>query len=383
MQAQTADGKRLWTINAESGSGDIGPSGDSADLHKVNAVLYEENKPAITLTADSGRANEETGKLLLAGRVRANSADGHTKLTCDRITWQREDRILVARGNVSGTTAGMALGPADEARAKFKAKDNNMKNTTAATLVLVSLTLQGKSPHYRDHAGNMDVSFTTFGMTYNEQLQVWKFTGTGPLTAKWLKQGLTVTGDKMEGSLVRVGTTGSESYELRSGRFSGNIHAVMNGSRGKMDLSGLDVWSVDLSENEKTWIFKGDGGPFTATFPDNGAVVTGRHFEGTADRNKTAAGESPEWETGKFTGGVKATITQKDKKTGKTFTINGECPSVTITRSTSKMVLSGGVRVSGNHPSIGPEGAEAEAGTIILTFDPQMQRVVDVQMERD
>lgn len=378
MEAYAPEGEKLWRIEAENAEGNLNAEGDSVKLSTVTAFLYEKNSPAMKLTAKKGQANEATGTLELEGTVKAVSLDGNTTLTCDRITWQRDNRTLVATGRVTGTTSGLTIGPAERATAKFRQKEDTMNNAAIAALTLVSLTVKGPQITYKDKAGNLDVRAATFEMTRVSE-DVYSFTSTGPLVAKWLKQGLTVSGQKMEGTMARVVVNNVESFELREGTFSGNITSTLDGPRGKMTVTGLSVFRMRLGEDGRTWNFSGDGAPFTATLPDSGAVVTGRHFEGTADRNRVGTQETPEWQTGVFTGGVTATVTQTDKRTGKKFTVTGKSPTVQIDRKSSTVTLLGGVTISGDHPAMGPAGAEMTAPKIVLEFDAEMRDITKVR----
>jgi hypothetical protein len=385
MQAQTPDGERLWTITAANATGKLGAEGDTAaNLDNVVATFYERNKPSINVKAKSGRANELSGKLSLWGDVSAVSPDGQTSLTCDKITWQRDDRLLVATGKVAAEANGLRVGPASEARASFRSKDGNMKPSSTAALVLSSLALFGPDISFRDRAGNMEVTgLKRFTGRHVEEGDKYVFEGIGsPFVAKWLKQGLTVYGERIEGTLLAVlqGST-LQSSRLVRGRFTGNTRAVLAGKTGNMDLTGLTLFEAEQAEAGRAWQFKGDGAPFVAKFPDNGIVLTGRHFDAMATLTDDGGSQVMELTTGKFTGGVKATISQKEKKTGKTFSLTASCPTVTIDRAERTIVLSGGVHISGDHPSLGPGGAEGDAARIRIEFDPDMKTIRSLTME--
>jgi hypothetical protein len=371
------DGKLLWEVKSEQADFKIDPKGDSAEMKGVEATLYEQGVPSMKLTAPFGNANEATGRLSLRGGVKAASTDGHTLLTCDRIAWAREDRVLVANGHVSGVTSGISIGPAETVRARFESKGKEM-NTTTASLVLVSLLAQGQSIHYRDRAGNMDVTAKKFEIKRDEKANVFRFIGTGAFVAMWLKQGLETRGDKMEGTLQPVG----DSYELQAGSFSGNVEAHLKADTGNFDLTGISVWTIERSQDGKLWNFTGDGAPFVGKLRNDEIVITGHHVTGTATR-LTGGGINTEWRTAVFSGGVKAVIKQLDKKTGKSYTITASAPTVTLNREAATAVMSGGVTASGDHPALGPGGGEITAGKVTLEFDKEMRTVKNLTMESD
>lgn len=368
------DGERLWEVKAKEADVRIDPKGDKANMNGVSATLYEDGLPAMTLTANEGTADEATGHLTLKGAVKAVSHDGRTSLRCDRIAWTRDERVLVAEGRVTGVTAGIEVGPADLVRARFESKDKKM-NTTTAALALVSLLAQGKVITYKDGAGNMHVTAKKFQIMREGETENYRFVGTGPFVAKWLKQHFEVSGNKLEGVITPV----NKSYELQHGTFTGNIEAHYRDPRGNnlMDVTGVSTWTIRRSEDGALWRYSGDGAPFVATFSGPGAVVTGRHIEGTADR---AVGVTrPEWRTATFTGGVTTVITQDGGKTHITVTSS----TVTLNRATSTAVMSGGVVASGKHAALGPEGGEFTAGKVTIVFDQAMKKVKSLTGESE
>jgi hypothetical protein len=206
----------------------------------------------------------------------------------------------------------------------------------------------------------------------------YSFSGTGsPFLAKWLKQGIEVTAKTVEGSFAVIQRGTSKSWELRSGKFTGNISAKMDGARGNMEMSGLSVFNMVLTE-AKRWKFTGTGSPITVNLPDSGAVISGNSFEGYAS-GSTA---SPEWESASLTGGVRAVITQRDSDSGETYTVTATCPRVEVNRANHFVRLSGGARAEGNHPAMGPGGATITSPVVVLKFDAQMTKVVEVELER-
>ncbi len=378
MRKYDPKGKILWEVKADRASGELSPQGDYTEVDGVSAMLYDEGKPAFELTAKKGNVSKSTGKLDLHGDVEGKSVDGRTSLGCDRIRWNNKDELLLATGNVSAESAGMRLSGASEARVKFKNIREKMNTSTATALIFTSLIVQGPRIHYRDLGGNMDVGADTFKVTFDQGANLYRFVGTGsPFTAKWLKQGITITGRQLTGAFAPVKDGSSTRYELQRGKFTGNITAKLDGDRGNMDISGVDELNLDFVADSKRWKFGGSGGPFKVVLPDSGTMITGNQFEGFA---AVVAGK-PEWQSAVFTGGVTAVVTQIDKKTGKSFTITASCPRVDFNRAERSATLSGGARAVGNHPAMGPDGAEITAPTIILRFNEAMTSVEEVEMK--
>lgn len=150
--------------------------------------------------------------------------------------------------------------------------------------------------------------------------------------------------------------------------------AELEGTDRRMSLRGVTTFSIE--QQGQGWKVSGAGAPFTAEIPSSGTTLTGNRFEGVA----TLQGETPEWQSATFTGGVTAKVTQKDNKTGKTYTITASCPRVDISRAQRTVRLSGGARASGDHPVMGPGGAVITAPTVILTFDEAMRELVGVEL---
>jgi LPS export ABC transporter protein LptC len=376
MRKYDTKGKVVWEVRAAEATGELSPKGDFTDVRQVTAIIYDSGSPAFEISADRGNISKSTGKLDLEGDVTAKSADDHTSLSCDRITWNNELRNLHATGNVSGTSNGATLGPADSVTAKFKNIDKKMNTSTITALVLTSLIMQGPRIHYKDGAGNMDIGADKFSAVFDEGANLFRFSGSGsPIVAKWLKQGITVSGRTGEGAFSSVAVGGTTTYELQSAKFTGNITAKMDGAQGNVDIASVDVFTLDRAGTNR-WKFAGSGGPFSVKLPESGATLTGSKFEGFA---KEVNGK-PEWEAATFSGGVKAVVTQLDKNTNKTYTITATCPKVVIDRDALTVTLSGGARAVGNHPAMGPGGAQIEAPTVILKFDPTMSRVVGVDL---
>jgi len=377
MRKYDPKGLILWEVRAAEAKGELSPKGDFTDVKGVTAIIYDSGSPAFEISADQGNVSKSTGKLDLNGNVAAKSADGRTSLGCDRITWNNDKRNLHATGNVSGTSNGASLGPAESVTAKFKNFDKKMNTSTVTTLILTSLIMQGPRIHYKDGAGNMDVGANKFNVVYDEAANLYRFKGSGsPIVAKWLKQGITLSGGTAEGAFASSGEAKAKNYELQSAKFTGNISAKMDGAQGNVDITSVDVFTLERV-NANRWKFGGSGGPFTVKLPDSGATITGSKFDGIA----AEVNGKPEWESATFAGGVTALVTQVDKKTNQTYTITASCPKVVIDRDALTVTLSGGAKAVGNHPAMGPGGAQIEAPVVVLKFDPQMRNVVGVTLE--
>ena len=379
MQKYDPAGMLLWEVSADRAEGELSPEGDYTKVEGVTVTVHDDGKPAFIIDADTGEVSKSTGKLDLRGNVKAKSADGNTSLSCDRITYNVGDETLRATGKVTGESNGMAIGPANQVDAKFRNVNKNMNVSTATALVLTSLIAQGPGITYKDNAGNMQISgVDKFSMKPDASGANYSFSGTGsPFLAKWLKQGIEVTARTVEGSFAVVQRGNSKSWELRAGKFTGGITAKMDGERGNMEMRGMAVFNMDLTE-DKRWRFTGNGSPITVNLPDSGAVINGNTFEGFAS-GTTAR---PEWESAVLTGGVRAVITQRDSDSGESYTVTATCPRVEINRANRFVKLSGGARAEGNHPAMGPGGATITSPVVILKFDAEMKKVVEVELER-
>ena len=377
MEKFDAKGKRLWSVVADRAEGELSPDGDYTKVEGVTVVIHDDGKPAFEIEADKGEVSKSTGKLDLQGSVTAKSGDGRTSLTCDRITYSVNDETLRATGNVTAESNGMSIGPAKTANAKFKNVTKNMNASAITTLVLTSLIVQGQRIHYKDNAGNMDVMVNTFSIK-RDNAGLWRFSGTGsPFVAKWLKQGVTVTGTNLEGVVAPIAEGNRTRYELRSGKFTGNITATVDGERGNMDMKGMSLFTMEHQAEANRWKFAGSGSPINVTLPDSGTVLTGNSFEGFATGDTTR----PEWQSAVISGGVTAIVTQKEKNSGETYTVTATSPRVEINRAGRFVKLSGGARASGNHPAMGPGGATVESPTVTLHFDAEMKEVTGVDFE--
>jgi LPS export ABC transporter protein LptC len=378
MKKFDTKGKLVWEVSADRAAGELSPEGDYTEVDGVTAVIHDNGQPAFEIEAKKGHVSKSTGKLDLHGDVRARSADGRTSLACDRITWNNKDQTIHATGNVRGESNGATLGPARTADVKFKNKPKNMNASAATALVVTSLSLQGPIT-YKDNAGNMAVEVDSFKITRDPNADLYNFSGTGsPFSAKWLKQGITITGNALSGTFVPLAEGNRTRWDLRSGKFTGNITAKVDGERGNMDMKGLDVFTIDHLVDSKRWKFGGSGSAITVNLPDTGATITGRQFEGFASGNSTR----PEWESATITGGVRAVVTQMDRKTGQSYTVTATCPRVDIDKSERSVRLSGGARAEGNHPAMGPGGAVITSPVVILRFDAEMKTVTGVELER-
>lgn len=379
MQKYDAKGKLLWEVHAERAEGELSPEGDYTKVDGVTVILHDEGKPAFEIEAEQGDVSKSTGKLDLRGEVEARSADGRTSLSCDRITYNNNDKTLRATGNVTGESNGMVLGPATSADAKFKNVTKNMNASSITTLVLTSLVVTGPQITYKDNAGNMAITgVSKFSMKPDASGATYNFSGTGsPFVAKWLKQGIEVSGQDFSGSFAVVQLGNTKSWELRSGKFTGNITAKMDGDRGNMDMKGMSAFNLEFLSDSKRWRFSGTGSPITVNLPDSGATITGNTFEGFA----SGTSSRPEWQSATLTGGVRAVVTQKDSDSGETYTVTATCPRVEINRAGQYVKLSGGARAEGNHPAMGPGGAVITSPTVILRFDAEMKEVVGVDLE--
>lgn len=186
-----------------------------------------------------------------------------------------------------------------------------------------------------------------------------------------------MTGTNLEGVVAPIAEGNRTRYELRSGKFTGNIAATVDGVRGNMDMKGMSLFTMEYQTEANRWKFSGSGSPISVTLPDSGTVLTGSSFEGFATGDTTR----PEWQSAVISGGVKAVVTQKERNSGETYTVTATSPRVEINRAGRFVKLSGGARASGNHPAMGPGGATVESPTVTLHFDAEMKEVTGVDFE--
>ena len=378
MEKFDTKGRIQWSVAADRAAGELSPDGDFTQFEGVTVVIHDDGKPAFEIEADRGDVSKSEGKMDLKGSVTAKSGDGRTSLACDRITYNVHDETLRATGNVTAESNGMSVGPAKTADAKFKNVSKNMNASTITTLILTSLIVQGPRITYKDNAGNMEVAVDSFKITRDTTSSLYRFSGTGsPFVARWLKQGITVRGNSLEGTFAPVVEGGRTRYELRNGKFTGNITATVDGEKGNLDMKGMSVFTMDHQADANRWRFTGNGSPITVTLPDSGATITGNNFEGFATGNTMR----PEWQSAVISGGVKAVVTQKEKNSGETYTVTATSPRVEINRAGRFVKLSGGARAYGNHPAMGPGGATVESPTVTLHFDAEMKEVIGVDFE--
>ena len=383
---QGVDGTKHWTLEAESAEGKFDPNEAFSNLQNVRLVIYQEDKPFLFLKGDRGRGEKGRGTFSVEGNVVATSEDQQMELLCDRINWTNDIRLLFAEGNVRGVAGGIRMDGADEAQASFVSIDDEMSSSGTVALMLASLVVQGQHTTYRDRAGNLIVTeLSLWSITPSEDRKSWILEGEGePFKAEWRKQGITISARKMTVKMLSLGEGEQQRFELVSGEFSGGISAEMEGDAGKMTLKGVSEWRMTLSEDGETWSFVGDGRPFSAEFPEKGFTVQGRHVEGAAKQIGTGDQKTVEWQSAKFTGGVTAVFVQQPEEGAaqdKPIRMTANCPTVLVNRAASEIVLSGGVRLEGEHPSLGPGGAELTGPRIVITFDEDMREIIKITGE--
>jgi len=115
-----AKGEKTWEVQGAS----MDMQGNDVKINDITAHLYGE-KENMTLTADHGQFDKETGIIYLRDNVRAVT-EGGMKLTTDSLNWSQKDQVVktqdkvsVSRDNMTATGQGIEAKP-DLKIAKFE-----------------------------------------------------------------------------------------------------------------------------------------------------------------------------------------------------------------------------------------------------------------------
>lgn len=228
LHATSADGAKLWSLSASSATGAVGEAGGYGQLSNVEVVLFDDDRPLVTVTALSGEAEETNRAFRLRGNVRAVSSDGRVSLRCDRISGSQKKGELVAEDIREANVNGMRIGPAEKGVALF-ASESNMKASSTA-LVLASLLVTGQDIWFEtDEIRVVGVIKGSLKMQEGGKNRLLAVEG-NPVTATWKQRGITVQGKKLDTVLGSTG--GSEQYGLIEGKFTGGIRVEVTGSEG-------------------------------------------------------------------------------------------------------------------------------------------------------
>lgn len=99
--SEEKDGKRLWTINAESIN--VDSTSKKVYLTNVKGVFYRENGGTVDLTARTGVADTASKEIFLEGDVTAISSTDGATFTAPQARWSGEVRWFFAEGGVKLT----------------------------------------------------------------------------------------------------------------------------------------------------------------------------------------------------------------------------------------------------------------------------------------
>lgn len=244
LHATSSDGEKLWSLSASSATGSVGDSGGYGQLSDVEVVLFDEDQPLVTVTADSGDAEETNRVFRLRGNVRAVSSDGRVSLRCDRISGSQKKGELVAEDIREANVNGMRIGPSKKGVALF-ASESNMKASSTA-LVLASLLVTGQDIWFEtDEIKVVGVTKGSLKMQEGGKNRLLVVEGS-PVIATWKQRGVTVQGKKLD--TVLGSTDGSEQYGLLEGKFTGGIRVEMTGS--ERTANQLANWKMVLASRE-------------------------------------------------------------------------------------------------------------------------------------
>ncbi|GIV02328.1 MAG: hypothetical protein KatS3mg015_1158 [Fimbriimonadales bacterium] len=279
--AQTDQGETLWRIRADRGTGTLSEDNAQTDLRNVEATLYQKEEPAVVLIGSTGRADEKAGEIAVEGNVRARAVDGSASLSCDRIKWNRDARLLSAYGNVTGRLGTLSFDSADQVRARFDNKEGDVKGTS---LMLVSAFVIGQGVTFRSPEVELDAKSLTARYADNRTRLVWEGSGT-PFRAYWKAQDLTVTGSNFRITQSVRQEGGREVLALQSGVFSGNVSARWTPAGDTVTLTGLSEWTVTVQQQERRWNAAGKGAPIRFESKANNLKATGATLssQGTLD----------------------------------------------------------------------------------------------------
>lgn len=96
--SEEKDGKRLWTINAESIN--VDNTSKKVYLTNVKGIFYRENGGTVELIARTGVADTASKEIFLEGDVTAVSSTDGATFTAPKARWSGEVRWFFAEGGV-------------------------------------------------------------------------------------------------------------------------------------------------------------------------------------------------------------------------------------------------------------------------------------------
>jgi lipopolysaccharide export system protein LptA len=234
-------------------------------------------------------------------------------------------------------------------------------------LVSVALAAQSNS-YFRDHAGNMEVKNLSRWRVTQSREGV-HFEGWGsPFIGIWKTQGLNLSAAKI---LADASGTPQKGLRLQSATVSGDVVATTLQQNGSTKL--------------QTEVLKIYGGAQATRFEAPGALTI-TSTDSSRSRNFVSKASSGTvlvpvtggngFSTADLAGPV--TFTATERVEGGTSNLNGRADKVTIdnTGAQPKIVMTGNVKITGDHPTIWADIDNASEATIILDKNFEIQEVI-------
>ncbi len=106
---------KLWTVRWEHADLTMGSeSQQSGKMETVTGEIYRDGHRISTFAGDTGHGSQTNQTLELDGHVKVIGADPKGTLTCDRLEYDGQAKILKAKGAVTYDGANGILGPLPE-----------------------------------------------------------------------------------------------------------------------------------------------------------------------------------------------------------------------------------------------------------------------------
>lgn len=94
---ETKDDKKYWELYADSGYYDS--QSKTVILYNITGNFYDDEKVVLSMESSKGSYNEDSKRVVLYENTYIIYKDG-TDVRADRLTWQGNDKDIVAQGNV-------------------------------------------------------------------------------------------------------------------------------------------------------------------------------------------------------------------------------------------------------------------------------------------
>lgn len=102
---------KAWTVRWKEATLDYteGEQHPGGDMTSVEGTIFQRDGAQSQFSAQNGHAEKGTGILTLDGSVDLNAGNPAMKMRCDRIVWDAEKQLIVAKGNVTLEGNGYTL----------------------------------------------------------------------------------------------------------------------------------------------------------------------------------------------------------------------------------------------------------------------------------